>query len=110
VFAGHGSWWGGLARAIASLGQSFSGGLAGLAEQRASVAAPRARPSTHAMMQPSDRFVQGLRDNSNLEMDWLWLANQVSSPSERCYCLERALAINPRSAMARDELAALKRS
>jgi hypothetical protein len=105
--AGHGNGWGGLARAIASLGQSLSGGLAGLAEQRVGVSAPHARPSTHAMLRPSDMFVQGLRENSNLEMDWLWLASRVSSQSERRYCLERALAINPRSSFAREELAAL---
>jgi hypothetical protein len=45
------------------------------------------------------------RSGSNLELDWLWLATQLSDPSDRRYCLERALAINPQSTVARDELA-----
>jgi hypothetical protein len=45
-------------------------------------------------------FADALRDRSNIEMDWLWLAGQVTRESERRYCLERALYINPRSEQA----------
>jgi hypothetical protein len=50
-------------------------------------------------------FAEALRDPSNLELDWLWLARQVSRASGRRYCLERALAINPQSETARRMLA-----
>jgi hypothetical protein len=33
-------------------------------------------------------------------MDWLWLATQVRSITQRRYALQRALRINPHSAMA----------
>lgn len=54
-----------------------------------------------------DLFIQGLREDSNLEMDWLWLATRVTSAGERRYCLQRALAINPESRLARRGLAQL---
>jgi hypothetical protein len=56
-----------------------------------------------------DLFAQGLRDDSNLEMDWLWLAIQVRTDDQRAYCLRRALCINPRSALARRGLTQLRR-
>lgn len=46
-------------------------------------------------------FQQALQEDSNLEMDWLWLATKVSSIAQRRYALERALHINPRSAAAK---------
>lgn len=58
---------------------------------------------------PDDLFLQGLRENSNLEMDWLWLATQVGCDAERRYCLRRALAINPESRLARRGLAHLQK-
>jgi hypothetical protein len=58
----------------------------------------------------SNLFAQAVRDNSNLELDWLWLATQVTRDAERRYCLERALVINPHSAAAREALATLPRS
>lgn len=50
-------------------------------------------------------FAEALRDPSNLELDWIWLAGQVRRASERRYCLERALYINPASHAARRMLA-----
>jgi hypothetical protein len=50
-------------------------------------------------------FATALRDGSNIEMDWLWTAGQVSRQSERRYCLERALYINPQSELALGMLA-----
>jgi len=105
VVSGRG--WSGLASSIAGLGRGFARALSGLAEQRAAVAPPLARGDVRAIARPSDLFAQGVRENSNLEMDWLWLYTQVISPAERRYCLERALAINPHSEIGREELAKL---
>ena len=52
-------------------------------------------------------FVQALHENSNLEMDWLWYAANMTGDVERRYCLNRALAINPQSSLARSALAKL---
>ena len=57
----------------------------------------------------NDLFAQALRDNSNLEMDWLWLATKVLTEGQRAYCLRRALRINPRSALAQRGFALLRR-
>ena len=60
-------------------------------------------------MTSDDLFLQGLRENSNLEMDWLWLATRVSSDGQRRYCLRRALTINPESRLAKRWLSCLQR-
>jgi hypothetical protein len=57
---------------------------------------------------PDDLFLAWLREDSNLEMDWLWLATQVASSGQRRYCLRRALAINPESRLARRGLRQLE--
>jgi hypothetical protein len=54
-------------------------------------------------------FARVLRENSNLEQDWLWLSTMVSGETELRHCLERALYINPHSVEARRELARLSR-
>jgi hypothetical protein len=56
-----------------------------------------------------DPFTQALEEDSNLEMDWLWLATRVTSTAQRRYALERALRINPRSAVAKRGLKQLRR-
>jgi hypothetical protein len=55
----------------------------------------------------SDLFHAALRDPSNLELDWLWLAAQVTRVGEQIYCFQQALRINPRSALAQRGLAQL---
>jgi hypothetical protein len=35
----------------------------------------------------NDLFAQALRDNSNLEMNWLWLITKVLTDGQRAYCL-----------------------
>jgi hypothetical protein len=50
-----------------------------------------------ALMRGDELFVQALRDDSNLALDWLWLANQVMRDWQRCYSRTRALAIDPKS-------------
>jgi len=54
-------------------------------------------------------FVQALHENSNLELDWLWYAANMTRDSERRYCLNRALEINPHSDLAQSALAKLPR-
>ncbi len=53
-------------------------------------------------------LMQAICANSNLETDWLWYAAQVTSDSERSYCLSRALQINPSNAVTQRDLAALR--
>jgi hypothetical protein len=45
--------------------------------------------------------------NSSEEVDWLLYASMITDPAKRRYCLERALAINPDSALASSALARL---
>ncbi|MBZ0292297.1 MAG: hypothetical protein K8L99_06985 [Anaerolineae bacterium] len=61
----------------------------------------------YRIVDPSPVFAEALRADSNYEMDWLWVAAKVSSQQERQYCLERALYINPESAVVRQSLAAV---
>jgi hypothetical protein len=49
-------------------------------------------------------FAEAVRDNSNLEMDWLWLLARVSRTDERRWCALRLLEINPSSEAALLEL------
>ncbi len=66
--------------------------------------------STFGESDPGDLlFIQAIDDDSNLEMDWLWLATKVTSNSQRQYCLQRALHINPHSGPAKRGLAQLRR-
>ena len=60
-------------------------------------AAPAADPA-------ADIFAQALIDDSIHELDWLWVASQLTDVVQRRYCLERALAINSNSELARREL------
>jgi hypothetical protein len=52
-------------------------------------------------------FAQALHEASNMELDWLWYAANMTSNAQRRHCLQRALAINPGSQMARRALAKL---
>src|SRR5215469_9113595 len=64
--------------------------------------APMSRDSTNV-----DLFMQAVYEDSNLEMDWLWLATKFRSSTQKRYALERTLRINPRSAIAKRGLARL---
>lgn len=68
---------------------------------------PARHISPGAAARELELFRIALRECSNLELDWLWLFMQLSDEPRRRYCLERALAINPASAIARRELALL---
>jgi hypothetical protein len=61
------------------------------------------------LMAPDDLFLQEVQENSNREMDWLWLATRVGRDAQRRYCLQRALAINPESHLAQRGLSCLQR-
>lgn len=60
------------------------------------------------LMQAEQRFVEALCEDSNLELDWLWLATQVVREHERRYCFERVLLINPRNGVAKAALTQLQ--
>jgi hypothetical protein len=68
----------------------------------------QARPVASSIFQPSLLLVQAMREISNLEMDWLWLATQLTAAHEQRYCLEYALYIHPQSEIVRAKLARLK--
>ena len=57
---------------------------------------------------PDELLLQGLQEDSNLEMDWLWLATRVGCDGQRRYCLRRALTINPESRLAQRGLSQLQ--
>lgn len=78
----------------------FGGSLAG---------EPARNVSVRAAAREAQLFSLALRNDSNLELDWLWLFMQCDDGARRRYCLERALAINPQSAIARRELALIER-
>ncbi len=61
-----------------------------------------------APVRPSALLAQALEEGSNLELDWIWYAAQLSALDERRYCLERARYINPASEEAHWALAALE--
>lgn len=65
---------------------------------------PAERPTPQALAREAELFNLALRAASNIELDWLWLYMQLADPAHRRYCLQRVLAINPHSAIARREL------
>jgi hypothetical protein len=67
----------------------------------------RANVAAHTGCLGDEVFAQALRDDSNRELDWLWVYIQLTDVQQRRYCLERALAINPKSELALRELAKL---
>jgi hypothetical protein len=73
---------------------------------RAERAKPAAQPAADAA-RSARLFAQALREDSNLAMDWLWYAAQIADEAKRRYCIERALAINPDSELAKRALAEL---
>jgi hypothetical protein len=69
--------------------------------------AERAERLEFATAHATQLFAQALHENSNLELDWLWYAANMTGDGERRYCLNRALTINPHSDLARSALAKL---
>lgn len=66
--------------------------------------APRCPKEPAYAAEATGPLAEALRDPSNFEDDWLVLADAVVRESERRYCLERALYINPQSTYARQLL------
>ena len=64
----------------------------------------RENGAAHSDCLGDEVFAQALRDDSNRELDWLWVYIQLTDVQQRRYCLERALAINPKSELALREL------
>jgi len=53
---------------------------------------------------PSARLAEAIRDDSNREMEWLWIASLMTDENEYEYCLRRALYINPHNRVIQREL------
>ena len=101
--------WSNLAKFVAAVGRGLSRGLISLGEQRVGAVAARSRVDLAMPTSPSDLLARALCDEPNVAMDWLWLYSQVSSVAEQRYCLDRALAIDPHSEIARSLRAKLPR-
>jgi hypothetical protein len=97
--------WRGAFDMVAGVGRSFAVGLVGLAEQRA-IVTPAAQQA-NAAAGATRLLARAAKENSNLEVDWLWYAANMANDAQRRYCLERALAINPQSELAKNALAKL---
>lgn len=80
-----------------------------LQQQRAALAGQATQTPPCEDTSSDDPFIEALREDSNREMDWLWLATRLSSTLQRRYALERALQINPRSSAAKRGLKQLRR-
>ena len=64
-------------------------------------------PAINAAARRADEmFREAVQDGWNREIDWLWLATKVTLDSQKIYCLEQALSINPAN---RQTKVALKR-
>lgn len=103
--------WSGVVQLAGGAARSVAGGLERLAWARSGA---EVRTTTHAAAMVSDDtlvaselFAQAVRENSNLELDWLWLATRVSSAAEQRYCYQQALAINPDCEWARRALSSI---
>jgi hypothetical protein len=90
-----------------SLGMAFAGGLARLAEGRAAVDSDVTFSEAIAMARAHTLFAKALHEDSRLESDWLWYAANITDDTQRRYCLQRALDINPDSDRAKTALARL---
>lgn len=53
-------------------------------------------------------FAEAVQADSNLELDWLWLAERVRDAEQRRYCYAKVLHINPGSELARRALAGME--
>ncbi len=98
-------------RSLAVVGGASSAGVARVAQlqkAQAGIVEHEQPLDAEHIVRSAELFAAGLRDDSNMEMDWLWLATKVVREHERRYCLQRALLINPHSEIAKRELAALR--
>jgi hypothetical protein len=80
------------------------------AQDRSAAWGKRAKSTAQTDCPGDEVFAQALRDDSNQALDWLWAYVHVTREDQRRYCLERALAIDPKSEIALRELAQLRAS
>ena len=92
---------------IAKIGVWLRARLAALFVDERAATEPDAISDQEAAAYAARLFAQALHENSNLELDWLWYASNMTRDTERRYCLKRALEINPNSEMATRALAKL---
>ncbi|MBC7871273.1 MAG: hypothetical protein H7Y09_10580 [Chitinophagaceae bacterium] len=58
---------------------------------------------------PSATLKCAIEEDSNLMMDWLWYAEQVTIENERAYCFQKALFIDPKNELVQRKLDELRR-
>lgn len=52
----------------------------------------------------STRLAEAIHEDSNRELEWLWVASLMTDEGEYAYCLKRALYINPENRVVQREL------
>jgi len=102
--------WSNLGKIIVAIGHGLSRGLTSLGDQRVGTVTARSGAGLVVPPNPSDLLARALCDDPNIAMDWSWLSSQVPSVAEQRYCLDRALAIDPHSEIARSLRAKLPRT
>ncbi len=65
--------------------------------------------TTENYKEANELFNEAVQVGWNLEMDWLWLATIVNLDSQKKYCYEQALYINPNSEAAKKALKSFKK-
>ena len=53
-------------------------------------------------------LAQVVRNDPRSALGWLWLAGAVETKEQKCFCLEKALQLNPQDEVARQALARIK--
>lgn len=62
----------------------------------------------YGIVSPSALFKQALTEDSNRIGDWMWYAEQLQNDSERLYCFERVIYIDPTHHAARKAVRIIK--
>ena len=94
-------------RLLGHLSQGYAGLVASVARLFGAKQISVDRIDPVAAERAAQLFAQARDEDSNLELDWLWYAANMTSTAHKRYCLRRALEISPDSQMARRELARL---
>jgi hypothetical protein len=94
-------------RLAAHVSQAYAGLAAGVGQLLGAPQVAAAQIDTAADARAAQLFAQALHEDSNLELDWLWYATNMTSVAHRRYCLRRALEINPDGELAQRALSKL---
>ena len=97
----------GASRLFGHVSQGYVGLVAGIGRLFGAKQISADRIDPVATERATQLFAQARDEDSNLELDWLWYAANMTSTAHRRYCLRRAIEINPDSEMARRQLAKL---